>query len=147
MSTTSTDKIVLELLSKIDAKKQQIGEAERPSWVTNCSFGYNPEVNTRINIQTVRELETLVEIHAFLTHKYESFLNAASKLGVNEDVKFKYLGFTYEQWEVDIKMRISQLRIKIKKDELLRLEGRVNALVSPEQRRAIESEKLVKEIG
>jgi hypothetical protein len=33
------------------------------------------------------------------------------------------------------------------KDELAKLEERVNALVSPEQRRAIELEKLVKEIG
>jgi hypothetical protein len=147
MSNKSTDQIVLELLNKVDAKKKQIGEAERPAWVTNCSFGYNSDANARINIQTVRDLETLVDIHAFLVTKHSSFLNSASKLGVVEDTNFKYLGFTFAQWESDIKTRISQLQIKIKKDELSKLEERVNALVSPEQRRAIELEKLVKEIG
>jgi hypothetical protein len=47
----------------------------------------------------------------------------------------------------DLETRINGLRIKAKKDELSVLESRVNALVSPEQRRAIELEKLVKEIG
>jgi hypothetical protein len=46
----------------------------------------------------------------------------------------------------DIKTRIEQLQIKIKKDELAILEERVNKLVSPEQRRQIELEQLVEEL-
>jgi hypothetical protein len=143
----TTDQIVLELLQKVDSKKKQIGEAERPAWQTNCSFGYNTDSNSRINIQTIRELEQLVETHAFLVNKTKSFSESVKSLKLGDvKVEFKHLGYTFNQWESDIKTRIDQLQIKIKRDELLTLEARVNALVSPEQRRAIELEKLVAEL-
>lgn len=142
----TTDDIVMELLSKVEAKKKQIGNAERPSWITNCSFGYTYETNSRINIQTVRELEILVEIYAFLINKYESFKNSAVILGLEKEVTFKHMGFTFNQWDSDIRTRIEQLQIKLKKDELAILEERVNKLVSPEQRRQIELDRLVEEL-
>lgn len=147
MSDTKVDTMVLELLKKVEEKKQQIGSAERPSWNTNCSFGYNVESNFRVNIQ-VAQLEQLVEIHAFLTTKKSAHSTSLKMLNLTDkEVPFKHLNFTYDQWTDDIETRINGLRIKAKKDELAKLEERVNALVSPEQRRAIELEKLVKEIG
>ena len=149
MSDNKTDQIVLTLLKKVEEKKQQIGSAERPSWETNCSFGYDPtNSNVRINIQVVRDLEDLVSIHSFLSCKEDYYGLSLAALGLtNKEAPFKWLGFTLEQWSNDIRTRINGLRIKTKKDELNVLEARVNALVSPEQRRAIELEKLVKEIG
>ena len=147
MSDDKTDKMVLELLRKVEEKKRQIGNAERPSWETNCSFRYDPNSNAHINIQVVRELETLVEIHAFLNRKEVDFEFSANTLKLDKEVSFKWLGFTFGQWIRDIETRIGGLLIKAKKDELAKLEERVNSLVSPEQRRAIELEKLVKEIG
>ena len=146
--SNDTDQIVLELLKKVEEKKQQIGNAERPLWVTNCSFGYNPESNARINIQVARDLEVLVDIHAFLTSKYDAYNQSLLDLKLtSKEAPFRYLGFTYDQWVSDIITRINGLRIKAKRDELAKLEERVNALVSPEQRRAIELAKLVNEIG
>lgn len=146
--TNNTDAVVLQLLAKVEEKKKQIGSAERPSWITNCSFGFDPNNNNRINIQVVRELETLVEIHAFLTSKYGHYQASLKELGISEkEAPFKWLGFTFDQWVSDIQTRINGLRIKSKRDELAKLEERVNALVSPEQRRKIELEKLMKEIG
>jgi hypothetical protein len=148
MSENKTDQMVLELLKKVEEKKKQIGNAERPCWVTNCSFRFNPESNIATNIQVVRDLETLVEIHAFLTTKYAAYSKSLEALKLTpKEVPFKWLNFTYDQWVEDIETCINGIRIKAKKDELIALEARVNALVSPEQRRAIELEKLVKEIG
>ena len=148
MSEAKVDTMVLELLKKVGEKKKQIGNAERPSWNTNCSFGFDPSTNARINIQVVRDLEVLVDIHAFLMAKYNAYHKSLLALNLTStEAPFKYLGFSYEQWTEDIQTRINGLRIKAKKDELAKLEERVNALVSPEQRRAIELEKLVKEIG
>ncbi len=147
MSENKTDKMVLELLKKVEEKKKQIGNAERPSWITNCSFRYNPDTNAAVNIQ-VAGLETLVDIHAFLTAKYAAFNTSLSALGLTEkEVSFRHCNFTYDQWVEDIQTRIASLRIKAKRDELAALESRINALVSPEQRRAIELEKLVKEMA
>lgn len=143
-----TDALVLELLKKVEEKKQQIGNAERPSWITNCSFTYTPDTNSRINLQVERDMSVLVDIYAFLTVKRDSHKAAQVALGVTDkEAPFKWLGFTFDAWAADVQTRINGLRIKTKKDELTALEARVNALVSPEQRRAIELEKLVKEIG
>jgi hypothetical protein len=147
MSDKKTDTLVLELLKKVEEKKQQIGSAERPSWLTNCSFGFDQTSNARINIQVVREIESLVEIHAFICDKHETYNISLGALGIPEkDAPFKWMGFSYQQWESDIRTRLNGLRLKQKRDELMKLEERVNALVSPEQRRALELEKLVKEL-
>lgn len=148
MSNKNADQMVLELLQKVEDKKKQIGNAERPSWITNCVFKYNTNSNEGINIQTVRDLETLIDIVGFLTSKLNSFKEATDILKLNpHDVSFKYGGFTYPEWISDIQTRINQIRIKTKKDELAKLEERVNALVTPEQRREIELAKLVKEMN
>jgi len=147
MEDKHIDQVVLELLRKVEEKKLQIGNAERPSWITNCSFGFDPNANARINIQVVRDLDVLVGVHAFLTSKFAAFRASLAALKLTEkEVPFKWLNFTYDQWVADIQTRINGLRIKAKREELDKLEGRVNALVSPEQRRAIELAKLVKEI-
>lgn len=142
---TDADKLVLDLLNKVDAKRKQIGAAERPQWITTCAFRYDTNSNAIINIQTVKEISDLVEIFAFLENKKTSIENAAKQLGVT--VPSKHLGFSIEEWQSDIKCRINGLQIKAKRDELASLEARVNALVSPEQRREIELQKLVAEIG
>lgn len=141
----NTDQMVLELLEKVEAKKKQIGAAERPQWITTCSFRYDSNSNSAVNIQTIREVADLVEIHAFLSNKKQAFEKSAKLLNVN--VSCKHLGFSIEDWESDIKTRINGLQIKAKRDELAVLEERVNALVSHEQRRQIELKKLVEEIG
>lgn len=148
MGTESTDALVLQLLQKVEDKKKQIGSAERPAWVTNCSFGFDPSNNnSRTNIQTVRTIEELIEIYGFLRAKLEANVSAAKELGVSYKEKdFKHQGFSFEQWETDIKMAASRLQIKVKRDELAQLEARVNALVSPEQRRQIELAQLMNEL-
>ena len=144
---TDTDAIVLQLLDKVEEKKKQIGEAERPAWRTNCSFGYDVNSNTRLNIQTIKDLDVLVDIYGFLTEKFERYNKSVKDLKLDKEAPdFKYLGFSFKDWASDIQTRIEGLRIKNKKDELAKLEARVNSLVSPEQRRKIELAKLVEEI-
>ena len=106
MSENKTDQMVLELLKKVEEKKKQIGNAERPSWATNCSFRYNPSVNDAVNIQTAG-LETLVNIHAFLSTNYKAYLESLQALKLTEkEVAFgdygdgRYAWFTesVERW-------------------------------------------------
>lgn len=147
MSDTKVDKMVMDLLNKVEEKKTQIGQAERPSWKTNCSFGYDPNSNERINIQTVSSLSELAKMLGFLYYQEESFNFGVAELNLYDKIPvFQHQGFTYKEWASDIETRVNQLRIKAKWGELNKLEARVNALVSPEQRRALELEKLSKEI-
>lgn len=155
METKNADKIVLELLQKVEEKKKQIGNAERPSWKTHCSFKFNPDNNASHNIQVISDIKTLLAIYGHIlaeSNKYYDAIKALSKSDKSLDFtgssfNFIYLGFSFSEWEHDIKTRISSLNIKTKRDELAKLEERVNSLVSPEQRRQIELEQLIKEIG
>lgn len=147
-TTPDTDTLVLQLLQTVEEKKKQIGNAERPSWKTNCSFGFdshNP--NNRINIQTIRDLDVLVTIHAHLNSLYLNYQRSLGDLNIDEsEAPFVYLGYSLDDWLSDVQTRINALRIKLKKEELTKLEARVNALVSPEQRREIELKQLMEDL-
>ena len=141
----TTDQIVLELLNKVEEKKKEIGASERPSWITHCSFGVNPSnAAERVNLQVVTDISILTSVYATLAVAERAFKQAANELGVKVD--FKWQGFAFEEWVADIKMRINQLQLKNKRDDLAKLESRVNALVSQEQRRDLELKKLVAEL-
>ncbi len=140
----TTDEIVLALLEKVKTKKAELKTLDRPTWLTNCSFSYNSEgasASERINIQTA-DINTLVHVYAFLMEKEKALVVAGEELGVNVTVKWQASPF--KNWKEDIKTRISILNISSKKKELEELENRVNALVSPEQRRELELAELSK---
>ena len=143
MSKT-TDDAVMELLVAVEKKKQEIAEMKkRPQWLTNCSFAYDAESSHgRVNIQTRRDVETLLDFYAFLLQREEYFNRAAEELTIG--AKATHLGFSISDWKSDIKTRLAQLLIEEKQQELEVLDKRVNKLVSPEQRREMELKALQK---
>lgn len=147
MKTQTADELVMELLNKVAEKKKQIGSAERPAWKTNCAYGPDANSNHRVNIQTIREVNVLVALFATLQAAYKSYAQACEELGVKyTDAPFSHLGYTYAEWAADFRTQLDRLMIKNKRDELAKLEDRINALVSPEQRREMELKKLVEEL-
>ena len=56
----------------------------------------------------------------------------------------KYDNFTYDDWIADCKKRLSVLGLRTKKDNLAQLEKRLDAIVSPEQRRQMELDAISK---
>ena len=139
------DQKVMALVAKVNEKKAEIKAAERPCWETNLSFGYvedSPANRVAINVTT--KVNELVSIVAFLNGKERDFKAAAEELGVK--AKFTWMNFTKDQWINDCKTRVGSLLISEKKKELDKLEERVNSLITPEQRRQLELEKLEKEL-
>lgn len=131
------DELALNLLKTIESKKAALSAAEKPKWKTSCTIGFNPAVVTdRINIQTVRDTEKLVEIYGFLLQKEAWHSLACKELGVKMD--FIYMGYTKEEWLHDILTRINQISFTQKKNELDQLEKTLNGLVSLEKRQELE---------
>jgi len=140
-SVPNADQAVMDLLKKVADKKEEIRKAKtRPSWKTNCTFGTNPSTADRINIQTVRDVRKLIEFHAFLTSQEVQLKQAADDLEVEFDGT--WMNYPIQDWKEDLKTRVDQLQIDKKEKELEELDARVNKLVSPEQRRAMELEAL-----
>jgi len=139
MSQKDIDKAVLELLVKVEEKKEEIKKLKsRPQWLTNCSFSKNPDITDpvkRVNIQ-IQSAEVLVDFYAYLLEREEFLTRAAEELGIEADLT--HLGCKIADWKADFKTRINQLSIEKKQAELDALDKRVNKLVSAEQRREME---------
>jgi hypothetical protein len=134
------DAKVQQLFEVVQEKKKEIEDLKSPAWETNCSFGFNKESSSRINLHTQTKISTFVEILAFLMEKKASHDKACQELEV--DVEFKWLGYPYEGWLADIKTRMAKVQISSKKEELEILEKKLNTLVSPEMRRKMELEEI-----
>lgn len=140
--TNQTDKQVQDLFKIVQTKKAEIAKAEKPNWLTNCSFGYNKDSSSRSNIQVVADVEELVHILGFLIEKERAFEAAATALGAN--VEFKWMGFTLAEWQADIQTRINKIQITKKKKELEALETRLDKLISPELKAQMELDEITK---
>ena len=140
------DEQVQALLKIIQEKRAEIAKIEKPSWETNCAFRYNPNsAALDANIQTVTKIPELVNIAAFLLEK-ESFHNKANET-LGTDVKFKWLGYSLNEWMADIKTRLSKVEISKKRDELDKLEKRLGSLISPELRNQMELDDIAAKLN
>lgn len=141
----SNDQKVQLLFNKLKEKQAEIASAERPTFITGGQFRYSESVGGSIDIITVRDERKLVEILTFLKERSEKYGEAAGELGVA--TSFTWLGFTVEEWLKDLKTRVNILQLAKRKAELVELEKRVNAVVSPELRTKMELEALSELLG
>lgn len=142
MSTTIDTKIT-ELFGVLSKKKEEVELAEavtKQPWKTNCSFQVQG-MSTPINIQTVTEAN-LINLLADILQRKEYFAQSYKILGISQkDTKIG--GFDYDDWVLDFKKRIAIISIKEQKQQLSQLEERLNAIVSPEQRRELELQAIM----
>lgn len=139
------DEIVQELLDVIEEKKSEISKAERPNWITNGSFKYAKGSTESFNLQTITDINVFINALAFLIDREKSFNEASERLGVED--KFTWFGYSVEDWQTDFKTRITKIQIVSKRKELEVLESRLNKLISPELRKAMELEEITKALS
>lgn len=139
------DAIVDSLIAELQKQKAAIAKTEKPTWQTNCSFSFSRGGSDRINIQTVSDPEELTHMLATLIEK-ETFFNEAKK-SLGTDGTFKWGGFTVEDWEADFQTRINKINVTKLKAKQADIETRLNKLISPEKREAMELEALTRELG
>lgn len=146
----SLDKKVEELFAVVQKQKEEVEATEKEtkqSWKTNCSFFITASqvtLGNPINIQTANEDTIRMVVHSILT--YRRVDGVASKLlGVEPIVLLN--GFSYDDWITDCKKRIALIQLRAKKTKLAQLEERLNAVVSPEQRRQMEIDAISKSLG
>lgn len=134
----SIDSKIVELFGVVNQRKQKVEEFEasiKKSWLTNCSFKSPNQTVPPINIQTASE-ETIVDIVSRLIVLEQAY----SKLQRSPIVS----GFPISDWMEDCKKRLDVISIRQHKVELAELEKRLDAIVSPEQRREMELAELTK---
>lgn len=137
------DKKVLDLMKKVKAKKALIKELSKPQWTTTCSLqlpGWE-----RLNIQVEQDIGKLGLAFGTLRMLEESLKIASREL--DSRVEAKWQNYPVQDWLSDIKQRVQIIGINEEKKRLATMEAKLDTLTSPEQRRAIELEKLESELG
>lgn len=142
---TIIDEKIKQMFDVLASQKKEVELTERKAsrkWLTNCSFTFrNSDV---VNIATASEAKIREVVECLLQSK--EYSNKASEiLGLSEIDT--YHGYSYDAWYDDCKKRIAMLQLRAKKDKLNELEVRLNAIVSPEHRRQMELDAIVKELG
>jgi hypothetical protein len=141
------DDKIIELLNIVTKRKQEVEDLEKEtkqSWKTNCSFPPVFGGTTPINIQVQTEL-AIIQLQADLLVQQEYLKKASGILGATFNDKWG--NFSFEDWTTDFKKRIAIINVKEKRKKLDELEERLNAIVSPEQRRALELSEITKSLG
>lgn len=137
------DDLVAKLQVIVKNKKAEIAQIERPNYFTNLSYqAFNGVV---VNLNTVNNLEGITTALADLINRKTSFDAAANELQLN--LTFRVGGYTYNEWEHDIKAKVAKIQVSTKKQELEILEKRLAALESPELKAERELADISKSLG
>ncbi|PPD55568.1 MAG: hypothetical protein CTY12_00905 [Methylotenera sp.] len=147
MADNIDDKVrgLFEVLQKQKEKVEQAEQETKQSWKTKCSISIPTLSPTPINIQTANQ-SLVLGIGASLLTYQQATAEAAKRLGLEEDVS-EYNGASIDDWFADLKKRVAVIGITEKRKSLVELEKRLDAIVSPEQRRQMELEALTKELA
>lgn len=140
------DAQVTALFNILQTKKAELEETKKAigkQWATNCSL-HLAGLSSPTNIQTASE-DAILGLMAYLLMTQDYRDRAAKELGIPAVSKFA--GAEFSEWIQDCKKRIAKLSVESKKTELDTLETRLNAIVSPEQKRQLELEALTKALS
>lgn len=147
MTDLTTDQKIENMLKKVAAQRAEVEALERDTkrpWETNCSFKLEGAYSA-VNLQVAN----VTQVHNLMTDlvlRRNASAEAAKILGI-EVPEPTVSGFTYGQWEADLKKRVAIITLNEKKKKLDDQESRLNKLVSPEKRRAMELAALEAELG
>jgi len=144
MSTTTQQNEVRTLYAKVQTQKAEIASAERGTFVTNGDFRYS-NGGQSFQIQTIRHLNQLQEIAAFLVGKQKDYAEAGKLLGI--DTEFTWMGATFNQWINDLKVRAVQVELVNRKEKLAKLESKLLRIASPEFLAELELEAIKAELA
>ncbi len=145
MSDKNIDKKIEELFAVVKAQKIEVEKAEKESkrsWNTNCSFKLYG--TTPVNLQTASEDNVFKSLTELLTFK-NTAEEALEILGLKKEIKHD--GYSFNEWVEDFQKRIATIQLKAKKEKLKTLEDRLTSIVSPEQKRQMELEAIMKDLG
>jgi hypothetical protein len=142
MAKQKEDTLIAQMQEAVERKKKALKAVNEPN-VTNMNFGFSDSQSDRQNI-SVQGIEWVTRALAFLIMMKECWEKSCTILGVKTD--FKWLGYSYGDWEKDLLRRVGKITYAEEKQKLEKMEARLEELLSPEAKRQKELEKMSKEL-
>ena len=145
---SSSDDVTKTLIAEVVKRKQEIADADRPNWKTNCLFSFTGSGTTgATNLHVESDVGTLIRIAAFVRAQDDYYDNMTREMQIENAPPFKWMGFSAADWIEDVKTRLSKVQIASKRKKLEDLERRLNTIISPALRAEMEQELIMKELG
>ena len=142
------DDVVFALIEKVKKGREEIKKLKgKPNWATNCSLSFDPDdkPTERTNIAVVKKPEVILDIYAKILFLEANWKQANQELEL--DVPPIHQGYAIADWKADLKTRAGQLTIEKKQANLDKLQSRLDALISPDQKRQMELEAIQAEMA
>lgn len=143
ISTSTNDQFILDVISKIEAKKELISKYKRSSYNTNMSLSMPDGVT--YNLHTINSTALLISIIASLEAMQDQYYKAADKYKsrLGERIpEFKYHNNPVSLWIDDILTKIEDLNHQATKAQLSDLEKKLSQLMSHELKTKTELDKI-----
>lgn len=143
------DDKITELLALVETQRAAIAEAERPVFQTNRTFSFiDGDLNKAHNLAVVSDVGLLIKMAAHVADAAAGYYRVANEiLGGQPPPVFTWNGYTNEAWTHDIRLRVSQIRLKAQREKLQALEERLDKIISPERRRELELQAIERELA
>lgn len=140
--TTNLDAVVRGLFDKFEARKKSV-EALRATlsakWATNCQFPRIGGYATSTNLQTAsREVIEACARELAVLQLAEGEVEKQLKITGSA----KHGGYAFTSWWADMARRMAAIQVSGEEAELATLEQRLEQVLSPEERRRMEIERL-----
>lgn len=145
------EKTIKNLMAEIAKRKEAIKQAQRPQWQTSgtLSITEGTDVHSRANIFTMTSPKQLMSLFGQLYNLFNEYSIGVTQLEWDEAPKFEWQSYSLEQWKHDFKLRLNQLQVNKRKQELTKLEARLDKVMNvlaPEVKAKIELESIMSEL-
>lgn len=116
---------------------------EKATFKTNLIF-ISLHDDKRNNLNVINKVETLLEYMKEIVTSHTAHNESCRLLDI--DIPFTYLGYSFEDWVHDFKIKINKLNLDKVRETVRTLEQGLSRVLSPEQIRAKEIERLQEEM-
>lgn len=145
----------MEKVLSVDERVQKLIDvvAEQESRIKNVGK-FSPETNLQFvqfdktNLNIINDPIELIRILSWVKQDKANYELIAKEYEKEYNVKlpYKLLGYTFEQWEKDIKHKIDKTFLTQLKESVRVKKEKINKVLTPEQQRLIEIQNLEKEL-
>lgn len=146
MSQIEVRSKLTKALELLNDQLSQINNVTDKSFQTSGLFKYNPTYNgssSGINIHNSKDLDQLLYIGAFLKAKKESYDSYAKSLGLETFPVFRWQNYSYDQWDNDLKIRITVISAYDQKKKITDAKQKLERFLTEEDQLAM----TLKELG
>lgn len=120
-------------LGAIETRLKDLNNVAGGNYQTNGAFKFTPNgTMSSVDIHKCTDVQQLLTIHSFLKQKADSYNGSGTFFNLKQFPVFKWCGYTMEQWEADLKIRVALTTQKDETDALNAAKAQLSAFLTKE---------------